>query len=124
MFLFGVLKFFDPFRSWYSVQINSSGFDAGAYWMGISGEIVAGLTLLSVAIFIKKSSVVARLAVQGACILIVVMMATGIYVHLHPNVPAEVLPLKIKPPYIPAFFLALAVLNLVLGKCQKVASII
>ena len=38
-------------------------------------------------------------------------MLTGVYVHLHPNVPANVLPLKIKPPYIPVFFLLIALSN-------------
>ena len=45
--------------------------------------------------------------------IVVIMMLTGVYVHLHPNVPADVLPLKIKPPYIPIFFLLVAFSNLI-----------
>jgi hypothetical protein len=35
-------------------------------------------------------------------------------VHLNPNVPASVLPLKIKPPFIPGFFLLLAMADIFL----------
>jgi len=41
-------------------------------------------------------------------------MLTAVYVHLNPNVPADVLPLKIKPPYIPLFLLVIALTNIVL----------
>jgi len=33
---------------------------------------------------------------------------------LHPNVPADVLPLKIKPPFIPGFLLVLAIADIFL----------
>jgi hypothetical protein len=39
-------------------------------------------------------------------------MAVAIYVHLQPEVPAIVLPLGIKRPLIPLFFMLLAGLNL------------
>jgi hypothetical protein len=39
-------------------------------------------------------------------------MAVAIYVHLQPEVPASVLPLGIRPPLIPLFFMLLAGLNL------------
>jgi hypothetical protein len=41
------------------------------------------------------------------------MMLVATYVHLQPDVPAEVLPLGIKPPLIPLSFLALSVWELV-----------
>jgi hypothetical protein len=43
---------------------------------------------------------------------LVVNMAVAIYVHLQPEVPANVLPLGIKPPFIPLVFLLLAGVNL------------
>jgi hypothetical protein len=39
-------------------------------------------------------------------------MAVAIYVHLQPEVPAGVLPLGIRPPFIPLSFMLLAALNL------------
>src|SRR5690606_10632815 len=62
----------------------------------------------------KLSSEYLRLLIYAASSLVIIMMGVGIYVHFHPNVPAEVLPLKIKPPYIPAFFMALAITNITL----------
>jgi len=43
------------------------------------------------------------------------MTLTAVYVHLHPNVPADVLPLKIKPPFIPLFFLLIVLSNIILA---------
>jgi hypothetical protein len=39
------------------------------------------------------------------------MMAVAMYVHWQPGIPAEVLPMKIKPPVIPGMFLLMGVLN-------------
>ncbi len=51
---------------------------------------------------------------QLASAAILPMMATAVYVHLQPGVPAEVLPLKIKPPIIPVLFILLALANIYL----------
>lgn len=117
IFLFGLLKFTDPFKTWYSIQIETSGLGKYAYWMGIIGELSAGIFFLFIAKKKDTSSagLISRLNRIGS-ILIIIMMVTGIYVHLHPEVPATVLPLKIKPPFIPGFFLLLAALNLFLNK--------
>lgn len=113
IFLFGILKFIDPFRAWYQTQISSSGLGAAAYWLGIIGEIGVGAMLLLTVINHKKfSSEKIRFMGITSASLLVLMMATGMYVHLHPAVPAAVLPLKIKPPYIPAFFLLAALIHL------------
>jgi hypothetical protein len=113
IFVFGILKFIDPFRSWYQTQISSSGLGTAAYWLGIIGEIAVGAMLLLTVINREKFSP-GNLRFIGitSTSLLVFMMATGIYVHLHPGVPAAVLPLKIKPPYIPAFFLLAALIHL------------
>lgn len=113
MFMFGILKFANPFKGWYSVQINNSGLGEISYTMGIMGEIAVGATLLSCLIFRRSiSKKLYTFLTTISFLTIVVMMLTGVYVHLHPNVPADVLPLKIKPPYIPAFFMLLAVANI------------
>ncbi|MCF1715084.1 hypothetical protein L0U88_10650 [Flavihumibacter sp. RY-1] len=113
IFVFGILKFIDPFRSWYQTQISSSGLGTAAYWLGIIGEIGVGAMLLLTVINRKKfSSEKIRFMGVTSASLLVLMMATGMYVHLHPAVPAAVLPLKIKPPYIPAFFLLAALIHI------------
>jgi hypothetical protein len=113
MFLFGVLKFVHPFKGWYTLQISTSGLPAYAYPLGILGEISVGILLFICLIFGKIFPRTLYLQLTTAAFfLIILMMLTGTFVHLHPDVPAEVLPLKIKPPYIPIFFLLLSISNI------------
>jgi hypothetical protein len=114
IFLFGFLKFFEPFHSWFEVQIANSGLPAPSFVMGIAGEIGTGLALLG-SYFARRRLADARHAVSaGACVSLIVMMCVATYVHLQPNVPAAVLPLGIKPPVIPLSFLMLAAGDLVM----------
>ncbi|MCR6640068.1 MAG: hypothetical protein NVV82_14045 [Sporocytophaga sp.] len=112
MLMFGVLKFFNPFKSWYTTQIVNSGMGDLSYLLGITGEITAGGLLLYATISTVTRKNVYGLIVILSSALIVFMMTTGVYVHMHPEVPADVLPLKIKPPYIPLIFLMLALFNI------------
>ena len=119
MFMFGILKFVNPFKSWYVTQVETSElpFEQLAYWAGQIGEIVVGAIFLLL-VFRRKSlalSVYSQLFTL-ANVATVVMMVVAVYVHLHPNVPNEVLPLKIKPPVIPVFFGVLPVINWTLFK--------
>ena len=115
MFMFGILKFVNPFKGWYTVQVTNSGLGQLSYAMGIMGEIAVGLTLLVCLIFRPRISIkLYNYLISISFITIIIMMLTGVYVHLHPNVPADVLPLKIKPPYIPVFFLLIALSNSIL----------
>jgi hypothetical protein len=50
---------------------------------------------------------------MAASAMLIFMMIVAVYVHLQPAVPAAVLPLKIKPPFIPAFVMLLAATNLI-----------
>jgi hypothetical protein len=114
IFLFGFLKLFDPFHSWFQVQMANSGLPAGSFVMGIAGEIATGLALLG-AFFARRWLADARHAVFAcACLSLIVLMCVATYVHLQPNVPAAVLPLGIKPPVIPLSFLTLAAGDLVM----------
>ena len=114
MFMFGFLKFFEPFHSWFQVQITNSHLPGPSFAMGIAGELSIGIA------FIASFAARARLGryrqklVVATCLGLIVNMCVAIYVHLQPNVPAGVLPLGIKPPFIPLSFLALAVWELVL----------
>ena len=117
MFLFGILKVLSPtIHGWFIIQMTNSG--GAAYlpiWLGIAGEIVVGSALLlSLIIDRNLSGKKFKQIILLASAAVMPMMATAIYVHLQPNVPAEVLPLKIKPPFIPVFFMLLAFINIFL----------
>jgi hypothetical protein len=108
IFLFGVLKFFNPFHSWFEAQIANSGLPAPAFALGMAGEIGTGLALLGSFLARPQLADSRHAIAAGACLSLIVMMCVATYVHLQPNVPAAVLPLGIKPPVIPLSFLALA----------------
>lgn len=115
MFMFGILKFINPFKDWYSAQVIKSElpFPTLSFWSGQIGEILFGVLLLYILFInteISKKNF-NRIFLLGN-MSIIVMMIVAFYVHIHPNVPAEILPLKISPPYIPGIFLFLAILNL------------
>lgn len=103
IFMFGFLKFFAPFKAWYSIQIQTSGLSGNSYYFGIIGEILIGLVLL-LSVAIRKESLKFQLSGIGSLGLVGVM-GVAIYVHLVPEVPAEVLPLGLKSPVIPLLFL-------------------
>ncbi len=112
IFLFGFLKFFNPFRTWFDVQIAKSGLPRFSIPMGIAGEMSIGLSLLSASCLRRKSSNLYGPIVSAASAALIANMGGATYVHLQPEVPANVLPLKIKPPFIPLFFMWLAAVNI------------
>jgi len=112
IFLFGFLKFFDPFRTWFHIQIANSGLPPLAVPLGIAAEISIGLSLLLASSLRRRIKNLFTPIVASASAGLIVNMAVAIYVHLQPDVPANVLPLGIKPPFIPLVFMLLAGLNL------------
>jgi hypothetical protein len=112
MFLFGFLKFFDPFHTWFHIQVAKSGLPPLAVPLGIAGEISIGLGLLLASSFRQRIKNLFTPIVASASAALIVNMAVAIYVHLQPGVPANVLPLGIKPPFIPLAVMLLAGLNL------------
>jgi len=111
MFTFGFLKFFEPFRGWFEIQIQQSHLPQEAILAGKLAEMVTGgLFLLA---WLRRSLAVKRRGqlLLLACLMLVVQMGTAIYVHLQPQVPASVLPLGIKPPVIPGVVLLVALLT-------------
>lgn len=119
MFMFGFLKFFDPFKSWYTSQVAHSGFPFPefSYWAGQLGEMFCGIALLGLLLLshsLNRQSF--KLVFVGVNSLIVIMMVAAVFVHLNPNVPTDVLPLKIRPPFIPGIFMLLAFLNIIFEK--------
>lgn len=116
MLMFGMLKFVDPFKGWYAVQIVESNLGQLSYVVGIAGEISVGIILFLCLTYRSRISAgMFNLVTNTAFFTIMAIMLAGAYVHLHPNVPADVLPLKVKPPYIPMFFLLLALSNIVIS---------
>jgi hypothetical protein len=113
IFLFGFLKFFDPFRGWFHVQIARSGLPPLAVPLGMAGEMSIGLGLLLASFFGHRLKTLLTPIVASASAGLIVTMSVATYVHLQPDVPAKVLPLGMKPPFIPLAFMLLAGLNLV-----------
>lgn len=111
IFMFGFVKFFDPFKTWFHTQIVGSGLPPFLIPVGMAGEMCIGLSLVFATVFRKRISL-SRPAAALASAGLIVNMAVAIYVHLQPEVPASALPLGIKPPLIPLFFMVLAGLNL------------
>lgn len=111
MFMFGCLKLFPPFNGWFDIQIQQSHLPHEAILAGKLGEMVTGVLFLLP--WTRKS-----LAAKSrdsflliACMILVTQMSVAIYVHLQPEVPANVLPLGIKPPVIPSVVLVLGLLT-------------
>ena len=112
MLLFGFLKLFEPFRTWFDIQITKSGLPRLSIPLGKAGEMTIGIGLLSALFFSSKIPNLYRLIVFAASAGLIVNMGIATYVHVQPEVPANVLPLGIKPPFIPLFVMFLAALNL------------
>jgi hypothetical protein len=124
MFMFGILKVLSPtINGWYFIQLKNSGL--GAFmpmWPGIAGEIVVGSAILFSLVRDKNiAGKKSRVIIQLTSAAILPMMAVAIYVHLQPNVPADVLPLKIKPPILPVSFILLALINIYLIRRKNYA---
>jgi hypothetical protein len=111
MFAFGVLKCFPPISGWFLTQITKSGLPLVSVPAGKTTEMLVGL-MLFVPWMGRRFSIRTRFQINVvASIILIFQMAVATYVHLQPNVPAEVLPLGIKPPFIPLGILLLAALN-------------
>ena len=111
MFVFGFLKFFQPFRGWFDIQIQQSHLPHEAILAGKLAEMVTGCLFLLP--WLRRSLTAKSKAqlILIACSMLVAQMGVAIYVHLQPDVPAGVLPLGIKPPVIPFVVLLLGVLT-------------
>ncbi len=111
IFMFGFLKFFQPFRGWFDIQIQQSHLPHEAILAGKLGEMVTGCLFLLP--WLRKSLIPKSRdqLLLIACLMLVTQMVVAIYVHLQPEVPASVLPLGIKQPVIPLVVLFLGLLT-------------
>lgn len=109
MFLFGFLKFFQPFHSWFDIQIQQSHLPHGAILAGKLTEMLTGVLFLLPWAWRTLSAKSKDQVLLLACFVLFTQMIVAIYVHLQPGVPANVLPLGIKPPLIPGTVLLLGI---------------
>lgn len=111
MFMFGVLKFFQPFHGWFDVQIQQSHLPHEAILAGKLTEMLTGVLFLLPWLWKSSSAKSKDQLLLVACLILFSQMGVAIYVHLQPGVPASVLPLGIKPPVIPGVVLLLDLLT-------------
>jgi hypothetical protein len=115
----GMVKFFDPFYSMFAQQIILSGlpFPFITKWLGQLGEISAGVFLLTS--FFITQPVFSRIRhglFYVSSGLAVIIMLVAVYVHLLPQVPAEVLPLQSKPPIFTLIVMSMLLVNVYLHR--------
>ncbi|GEQ85106.1 hypothetical protein ULMS_06140 [Patiriisocius marinistellae] len=115
----GLAKFREPFKTFIYKHLDYIGFPFPEVMQYVVkfGEVGVGLALLFLAF--KEAGLTKK--VRGRVfyisnIAIIVMMIVAIYTHLHPAVPAEILPLESKPPVMPIVYIILTVLNVFLYK--------
>jgi hypothetical protein len=107
MFMFGFLKFFQPIRGWFDVQIQQSHLPHEAILVGKVSEMLTGVLFL-VPRFRKSLAAKSKDRILLiACFVLFAQMVVAIYVHLQPGVPAGVLPFGIKAPVVPIVVLLL-----------------
>ena len=111
MFMFGFLKFFQPIRGWFDIQIQKSHLPHEAILAGKLGEMVTGILFLLPWLWRSLTAKSKDQILLIACSILFSQMVVAIYVHLQPGVPASVLPLGIKRPVIPGVVLLLALLT-------------
>jgi hypothetical protein len=111
MFLFGFLKFFQPFHGWFEIQIQQSHLPHEAILAGKLAEMLTGVLFLLPWLRRSLTAKTKDQILLTACFILFTQMAVAIYVHLQPGVPASVLPLGIKPPVIPIVVLLLGLLT-------------
>ncbi len=111
MLMFGFLKFFQPIRGWFDVQIQQSHLPDEAILLGKASEVAVGVLFLLPwfwrSLTVKSKDQVLLIA----CLILFVQMVVAVYVHLQPGVPPGVLPFGIKPPVVPVVVLLLGLLT-------------
>ena len=95
MFMFGVLKFFQPFHGWFDIQIQQSHLPHEAILAGKLTEMLTGVVFLLPWLWRSLTAKSKGQILLIACLILFTQMGVAIYVHLQPGVPASVLPLGI-----------------------------
>ena len=111
MLMFGFLKFFQPIRGWFDIQIQQSHLPHEAILAGKLTEMLTGVLFLLPWLRRSLTTKSKDQILLIACSILFTQMVVAIYVHLQAGVPASVLPLGIKPPVIPFVVLLLGMLT-------------
>ena len=117
MLIPGFAKFTEPYHTNFTVQIEKAElpFPDLSFFMGQAGLIVTGILLYGILFFWKKiPSHLTQYIFTAANLFVNPIMSVAFYVHMHPAVPAEVLPNGIKPPYLSVTLIILSTLNIFL----------
>jgi len=115
----GTVKFFEPFNSMFTHQIMLSNlpFPEIIRWIGQLSELLVGLLFIAIVVFRSRLSATTRNTIFLLLSFIsLVIMAVAVVVHLHPNVPATVLPLQSKPPVLTVIVMLIIGLNVAVFK--------
>jgi hypothetical protein len=119
MLMPGLAKFTEPFKTFIYKHLTGIGFpfpEVMQYVVKFS-EIGVGLLMLFLAF--KGASLSKPLRNKMfylGNLTIIIMMLVAVYTHLHPNVPAEILPMEFKPPVMPISYIVLVLLNIFLNR--------
>src|SRR5271166_3338602 len=111
MFMFGFLKFFQPFRGWFDIQIQQSHLPHEAILAGKLGEMVTGCLFLLPRLRRSWTAKSRDQLLLIACSILVAQMKRGDLCPPAASGAASVLPLGIKPPVIPFVVLLLGLLT-------------
>ena len=109
--MFGFLKFFQPIRGWFDVQIQQSHLPHEAILAGKVSEMVGGVLFLLPWLWRSLTPKSKDQILLIACFILFTQLGVAIYVHLQPGVPASVLPFGVKTPVIPIVVLLLGLLT-------------
>lgn len=119
----GLAKFTEPFKTFIYEHLYIIGLPYPEILQHIVklSEIGVGMVLIYLAL--KSNTLTLKLRnglfyVSNLAVLI--MMFVALYVHLHPDVPADVLPLEIKPPYMPIGYILLVIINVYFNSKQNI----
>ncbi|MFD2257752.1 hypothetical protein ACFSSA_13810 [Luteolibacter algae] len=112
----GLAKFANPFRTWFDIQVTESQlpYPLISKWLGQSGEIITGIILFSLVFSgmkLQRSSLASKAFLFSNLSAMIILLVT-IFVHLHPNVPGDALPMGIKAPLFAVALIAMAIVNL------------
>lgn len=115
MLMPGLAKLGEPFKTFIYQHLDIIGFPLPEIMQYVVkfGEIGLGLGLFFIAFsskqidkrYLKPMFYLSNIAVIG-------MMIVAIYTHLHPDVPAEILPFEYKPPVMGISYILLASINM------------
>lgn len=115
MLIPGLVKFTDPFKTFFlkQIELTQMPFPFLTRVMGQSGEIIVGLSLAILLLFWNKlePKLASKIYVL-ANLIVLFILSVAIYVHFHPDVPAEILPAEMKFPALTIALIIAAIYNI------------